>query len=203
MLSLYVRSARRKYVVAWKAIRLTFNRHECPGHGEYEDSDDEKNLRLRVNLKPALPTPKNRKSASPKENKASFGKEVTIHHLIGLEEDRKTVSGPFWARWRDSADHGFGDQEVCSPDCFWPKKTRTDHSSSWSEEDERTLKMLRPAFENDKRGACIIAQTRLISKSCKEVCYSYITLGEWNLQKYRSFSNSSKQPQSAPAIRCG
>ena len=122
-----------------------------------------------MNLKPALSTPSGRKHNVSKQNKASFDKDTTVKQLIGLEEDGKTVSGPFWTRWRDGSDSGFRDQEVCSPDCFWPKKNRPDRLTTWSEEDRRNLKMLRPAFENDKRGACMIAQTGLISKPCKEV----------------------------------
>ena len=145
------------------------HRHECPGHGEYEDTDDDKNLRIRVNLKPTIANSPNRKFGSSEPNKASFVNALHITELMGLKEDAKTVSGPLWANQRDGADSGFGDQEVCSKDCFWPKKSRADRLTVWSEEDQKNLKMLRPAFENDKRGACLIAQTGLISKSCKEV----------------------------------
>ena len=148
---------------------LIYCRHECPGHGEYEDSEDEKNMRIRVNTKPALATSPSKKFGSSRPNKASLDKDVTVQDLLGLEEDGVTVSGPFWAQLSDNADSGFGNGEVCSDDCFWPKKNRPDRMTVWSEEDQKQLKMLRPAFENDKRGACMIAQTGLVSKACKEV----------------------------------
>lgn len=126
-------------------------------------------MRIRVNLKPALTTSPNGKLSSSKPNKAALDRDTTVKQLMGLEEDGKTVSGPFWAALREGADSGFGDQELCSDDCFWPKHNRADRLSVWSDEDRKSLKMLRPAFENDRRGACMIAQTRLISKPCKEV----------------------------------
>ena len=96
---------------------------------------------------------------------------MTLRDLLGLEEDGVTVSGSFWAQLPENADCGFGNDETCSDNCFWPKKNRPDRLTVWSEEDQKYLKMLRPAFENDKRGACMIAQTGLISKPCKEVGY--------------------------------
>lgn len=172
MLNSCARFARREYSQRSCNDSLTLGRHECPGHGEYEDSDNEKNMRIRVNLKPALNGSPNKRFGTSKPNKASLDKDTTIYQLVGLEEDGKTVSGPFWAQYRNGADSGFGDQEVCSDECFWPKKNRVDRLTLWSDEDSKNLKMLRPAFENDKRGACMIAQTGLISKSCKEVVHT-------------------------------
>ena len=120
-------------------------------------------------MKPAISGSPNRRFGSTKPNKAFFDKEIGVKQLMGLEDDGKTVSGLFWSQLREGADSGFGDQEVCSEGCFWPKKDRADRLTVWTEDDLSNLKMLRSAFENDKRGACMISRARLISKPCKEV----------------------------------
>ena len=126
-------------------------------------------MRNRVNLRSILYDPASKSLGAPKPNKAFLERDVSIKYVLGLEKDGKTVSGSFWASLRDSADTGFADNELCSEACSWPKETRLQRSTEWSELDLKNLKMLRPAYENDKRGACMIASSKLIGKTCKEV----------------------------------
>ena len=134
--------------------------HECPGHGEYHDTDQGKNTRERVNFKPETPDPE--VSLPYRIN------DENITDLLGLQDDGE-VTGMPWTTFRESSSVGFSDAELCHDDCFWAKQARTTELSVWLKDDNEAFRMLRPAYEFERRGACLMAQCGLIRKSCKEI----------------------------------
>ena len=102
-------------------------------------------------------------------NKARMGLEnPTAQQALGMNDDR-TISGVFWSEVEED-DSGFADWEVCSSDdCFWLKNNRYRSLSEWSKADRELLDTFRPAYENDRRGPCVVSRFGLINKPCVEV----------------------------------
>ena len=122
-----------------------------------------------MNCKPSSPRSPKRIGMSGRPNKARMGLEnPTAQQALGMNDD-KTISGAFWSEVRED-DNGFDDDEVCSNECFWPKENRYRSLPEWSKVDQELLETLRPAYENDRRGSCLISQFGLIDKPCVEVC---------------------------------
>ena len=94
--------------------------------------------------------------------------DPTAQQALGMNDD-KTISGAFWSEVGEEG-AGLKDDEVCSDECFWPKENRYRSLSEWSKADREVLETLRPAYENDRRGSCMMSQSGLIGKPCVEVC---------------------------------
>ncbi|MCJ1287582.1 hypothetical protein MMC26_006934 [Xylographa opegraphella] len=141
--------------------------HECPGHGEYEDNDDQKNVRVRINAKP--PSPKLPKDKPDRHiTKEEMTKVVSSLSAaaIGINEDR-SITGKPWA-WFNNEESGFKDDEMCSDKCFWLKSNRFISSSSWNDDDLKLFNTLIPAHQANRRGCCLLALS--MNKPCNEVC---------------------------------
>ncbi|MCJ1385394.1 hypothetical protein MMC17_008517 [Xylographa soralifera] len=140
--------------------------HECPGHGEFEDDDDEKNVRIRINAKPP----------SPKSPKDKIGRHLTneehtrivsssLEAAVGINDDN-SITGKPWALFKNQ-ESGFKDEEMCSDECFWPKSNRSVSSSSWNDHDLKLFNTLLPAHQSNRRGSCLLALG--MNKPCNEV----------------------------------
>lgn len=88
--------------------------------------------------------------------------------FLGLRDDGDVI-GPAWTNFRNSSAIGLEDTELCSDDCFWVKQARVLELSDWSQADKEAFTMLRPAFEYETRGPCLITQCGMIKQSCKEI----------------------------------
>ena len=161
--------------------------HECPGHGEYNDTDQGKNVRERVNFKPGSP-----------DAEASWPYRINdedITELLGLQDDGE-VTGVPWTTFRESSTVGFSDSELCHDDCFWARQARTTELSAWAKDDNEAFRMLRPAYEFERRGPCLMAQCGLIRKSCKEIFLKLLM----EPSRYNEYSLKSRNELEATAI---
>lgn len=140
--------------------------HECPGHGEFDDEDEDKNIRVRINAKPDSPTIRKRQSTEAQliSNGTDFTKSL-VQDAVGLNDD-KVVSGQPWTKFKDE-DSGFKDDELCSDHCFWLKNNRSTLSSAWSEPEIQLFNTLVPVYIDIRRGPCFIAIA--VEKPCFEV----------------------------------
>lgn len=149
-----------------RILTEAFFRHECPGHGEFDDTDDEKNIRIRINVKPPFPQSPQRKTATRNVDTESIQySTVLLKDAIGLNDD-KSVSGTPWITFREE-ECGFKEDEVCSDNCFWLKSHRSSSSSTWSTEELKLFNTLLPAYQDSRRGACMLALG--LEKQCNEV----------------------------------
>lgn len=152
--------------------KLTAGSHECPGHGKYEDEGGRRNIRSRVTHKPCSPRLAEDEIADSDSSQEPLESlRPKLEALVGLNED-KTVSGISFGLLGDGG-VGFTDQDVCSDDCFWLKTNRKQIAAKrWSEQDRVAFEALRPAYKDDLRGACMLAKSGLIDKTCTEVSVS-------------------------------
>ena len=165
--------------------------HECPGHGEFEDEVDEKNIRIRVNCKPSSPKSPTLNGIDDRKNIDRIElSEPTPQDIIGKDDDGN-VSGTFWAHLSEG-DNVLSDQETCSETCFWLKSNRKlQPNKSELDEDWKVFEMLRPAYETDRRGPCMLAQSGLINKTCVQVSISCCVQFEATSLTANRFSLSS------------
>jgi hypothetical protein len=141
-------------------------RHECPGHGEFNCSDDEKAVRIRLNAKsgsPILPIEK-LDDIHASHNGAKPPKGL-FDDLLGLNQSN-TISGEPWAKFQ-SEEPCFKDSEECSPSCFWRKANRSMKLSTWSNKEVQVFNTLAAAYVVNRRGPCLLALA--IDKPCSEV----------------------------------
>ena len=140
--------------------------HECPGHGEFNDEDEQANVRLRLNAKPLSPPAVNCKSIVNGDgpSKVEFDTS-TIKNALGRNEDG-TVGGQALITISD-LDSAFKDDELCSDSCFWLKANRSRSSTEFTAEEMELLHVLLPAYRGNRRGACLLALA--IEKPCVEV----------------------------------
>lgn len=148
-------------------IKLTYNlSHECPGHGEFNDEDDQKNVRLRLNAKPLCPPAADNRSMANGDDPNQIQVDISkIENALGRNEDG-TVSGQALLTISD-LDSVFKDDEFCSDSCFWLKANRSRSVSDFTAEDMGLLHTLLPAYRGNRRGACMLALA--IDKPCVEV----------------------------------
>ncbi|MCJ1402180.1 hypothetical protein MMC11_005400 [Xylographa trunciseda] len=143
--------------------------HECPGHGEFEDGDDEKNIRIRINAKPPSPKSPKHKQRRRLTNEEHIGvTSSSLEAAVGINED-KIITGKPWAALKDE-DSGFKDDELCSDECFWLKSNRSMLSSSWADHDLKLFNTLLPGHQGNRRGSCLLALG--LSKPCYEPRHS-------------------------------
>ncbi|MCJ1438246.1 hypothetical protein MMC27_007634 [Xylographa pallens] len=140
--------------------------HECPGHGEFEDDDEEKNVRVRINAKPPSPkSPKDKTGRHLTDEEYTRVISSSLEAAIGINEDN-SITGKPWALLK-SEESGFKDEETCSDKCFWLKSNRSVLSSSWNDHDLKLFNTLLPAHEGNRRGSCLLALG--MNKPCNEV----------------------------------
>ncbi|MCJ1390602.1 hypothetical protein MMC18_003463 [Xylographa bjoerkii] len=143
--------------------------HECPGHGEFEDEDDEKNVRIRINAKPPSPkSPKDRVGRHLTNEEHTTVTPSFLEAIVGINKD-KSITGKPWVVFKDE-DSGFKDDEMCSDKCFWLKSNRSISSSSWTDYDLKLFNTLSPAHQGNRRGPCLLALG--MSKPCNELLAS-------------------------------
>ncbi|MCJ1292454.1 hypothetical protein MMC34_004004 [Xylographa carneopallida] len=139
--------------------------HECPGHGEFEDEDDKKNVRVRINVKPlTLKSFKANIRLHLKKEGNTNGFSSSLEAAVGTNEDN-SITGKPWALFKNE-ESGFKDDEMCSDECFWRKGNRSASSSSWDDDDLKLFNTLLPAHQDNRRGSCLLAFS--MSKPCNE-----------------------------------
>ncbi|MCJ1471938.1 hypothetical protein MMC13_000579 [Lambiella insularis] len=105
--------------------------HECPGHGAFSDTDDEKNIRIRINAKPPSPHLSKPSIASRQtDNDHVSISAVHLEDATGLNNEG-IVSGKPWTAFKDDED-AFENHETCSDCCFWLKSNRSLSLPTWT-----------------------------------------------------------------------
>lgn len=91
--------------------------------------------------------------------------------LIGLDDDG-VVRGTELEYVRTNESF-LDDTECCSETCFWRKRNRAnsrgEEKVSWSKQESQAFDLLYPAYYTDRRGACMLARSKVINKSCAAV----------------------------------
>ena len=145
---------------------IACNRHECPGHGEFNDEEEEKNVRTRINAKPLSPSSEIGRTFSARDDATGPKLDAsTIKDSLGMNED-KSISGNSLIAVSGS-DCAFQDDELCSDDCFWLKSNRLRALSRFADEETELLHTFIPAYGQNRRGPCMLALA--IDKPCVEV----------------------------------
>ncbi|MCJ1245215.1 hypothetical protein MMC30_002416 [Trapelia coarctata] len=172
--------------------------HECPGHGEFDDEDEEKNIRVRINAKPDSPsTPKRKTIGVQLVHNGTESSKVLVEDALGMD-DEKAVSGNPWSKFKDE-DAAFKDDELCSENCFWLKKNRSTSSSAWSEEDTELFNTIAPAYVDIRRGPCLIAFA--VEKPCYEIFLKVLQLAELTSSTNSKLGHTGTAQGTRPAPR--
>ena len=181
--------------------------HECPGHGEFDDEDEEKNIRVRINAKrTSSASPRGRGPTNQPCPVHAKVPQAALMNAMGLNND-KTISGQKWCSLKNG-DCGFKDDELCSASCFWLKSHRSNFLSNWSKADLDLFTALLPAHITNNRGSCLMAL--VIEKSCSEVLPILIililqfilTLCRYSQKCYKRQFQILPQASRHIAIRC-
>jgi hypothetical protein len=125
---------------------------------------------------------------------------VQSSSLVGLNDDG-TVTGAE-LEYVNANESVLPDDKCCSDTCFWRKSNRTDSRGmekvSWSKQECQMFDLLYPAYYTDRRGACMLAHSKVINKSCAAVRVSSLIRSNTHFFRYSSVCFLRAQHRTPP-----
>ncbi|KAI9712133.1 MAG: hypothetical protein M1812_006971 [Candelaria pacifica] len=149
---------------------LICHAHDCPGHGEYEEPNEDSDLEeqlggnRRVRVATAAPTDDLALRKTVNCNASRDG--PSVFDFLGKNSDG-TITGVVPKDQNHKSEPANLNSQECSTECFWKKSNRVETVPQWSQDRLDLFGALLPAWVNSRNGPCIIAFA--VEKPCAEV----------------------------------